>query len=127
MKRLFAIFFLTSTHILVFILIGNSGLAFPNDLLEAGLDANNFGTVGCGFILFPGVFIALVHRFENSLKRGTNRYFYLTIAAYVFGAVTSILLNVLHGQFFASLPYLTCLGTPFFLALLNGDLKTMFK
>ena len=118
---------MTSPHFLVFILNGYSGLAFPNDLLEAGLNANNFGTVGCGFVLFPGVFIALVHRFENSLKRGTNWYFYVTIAAYVSGYVTSIVMKVLYGQSFQTLPYLACLGTPFFLALLNGDLKTMFK
>jgi len=78
----------------VFVLNAYSGLAFPSDLLENG---NNFATVGCGFILFPGVFIALLHRFENSLKRGTNWYFYLTIAAYVSGYVTSIVMKVLYG------------------------------
>ena len=45
-------------------------MVFPQDLLEKGLDANNFAMLGLGDIVIPGIFIALLLRFDN-------RYSYL--------------------------------------------------
>jgi len=39
-------------------------VVFPQDLLEKGLDANNFAMLGLGDIVIPGIFIALLLRFD---------------------------------------------------------------
>ena len=48
------------------------------DLLENGLNATNFAMLGLGDIVIPGIFIALLLRYDNSLKRNSNFYFYAT-------------------------------------------------
>lgn len=40
-------------------------MVFPQDLLEQGLSANNFAMLGLGDIVIPGIFIALLLRFDN--------------------------------------------------------------
>jgi minor histocompatibility antigen H13 len=40
-------------------------VVFPQDLLEQGLSANNFAMLGLGDIVIPGIFIALLLRFDN--------------------------------------------------------------
>lgn len=42
-------------------------VVFPQDLLEKGLDANNFAMLGLGDIVIPGIFIALLLRFDVRL------------------------------------------------------------
>lgn len=39
-------------------------MVFPQDLLERGLDASNFAMLGLGDIVIPGIFIALLLRFD---------------------------------------------------------------
>ena len=39
-------------------------MVFPQDLLEKGLEANNFAMLGLGDIVIPGIFIALLLRFD---------------------------------------------------------------
>ena len=39
-------------------------MVFPQDLLEKGLSANNFAMLGLGDIVIPGIFIALLLRFD---------------------------------------------------------------
>ena len=39
-------------------------VVFPQDLLEKGLAANNFAMLGLGDIVIPGIFIALLLRFD---------------------------------------------------------------
>ena len=41
-----------------------SPVVFPQDLLEKGLSANNFAMLGLGDIVIPGIFIALLLRFD---------------------------------------------------------------
>ena len=49
------------------------------DLLENGpMAASNFAMLGLGDIVIPGIFIALLLRYDNSLKRGSNVYFTAT-------------------------------------------------
>lgn len=64
-----------------------------------------------------------------SLKRRSNFYFNATFAAYFFGLVATILVMHLYRHAQPALLYLVpaCLGTPLFLALVRGDIKTMFK
>jgi len=104
-------------------------LVFPQDLLEKGLDASNFAMLGLGDIVIPGIFIALLLRFDNSLKRKSNFYFNATFAAYFLGLLATILVMHLYRHAQPALLYLVpaCLGTPLLLALVRGDIKAMFK
>lgn len=40
-------------------------VVFPQDLLEKGLEADNFAMLGLGDIVIPGIFIALLLRFDH--------------------------------------------------------------
>lgn len=42
-------------------------VVFPQDLLEKGLEADNFAMLGLGDIVIPGIFIALLLRFDHRL------------------------------------------------------------
>jgi len=42
----------------------NAAVVFPQDLLEKGLAANNMAMLGLGDIVIPGIFIALLLRFD---------------------------------------------------------------
>merc|ERR1719186_916305 len=65
-------------------------LVFPQDLLENGLAAQNFAMLGLGDIVIPGIFIALLLRYDVSLKRGSHFYFYATFVAYLGGLLLTI-------------------------------------
>lgn len=104
-------------------------MVFPQDLLTNGLSATNFAMLGLGDIVVPGIFIALLLRFDNSLKRGTNTYFYATLGAYFLGLLATICVmhTFRHAQ--PALLYLVpaCIITPLLLALLKGDINALFK
>ncbi|XP_017877580.1 minor histocompatibility antigen H13 [Ceratina calcarata] len=104
-------------------------LVFPQDILEKGLTASNFAMLGLGDIVLPGIFIALLLRFDNSLSRKTNVYFYSTFFAYFMGLLATILIMHLFNHAQPALLYLVpaCLGTPLLLALAKGDLKALFS
>lgn len=104
-------------------------MVFPQDLLTHGFSANNFAMLGLGDIVVPGIFIALLLRFDNSLKRNTNTYFYATFAAYFLGLMATIFVMHIFKHAQPALLYLVpaCLGTPLLLALIKGDIKTLFK
>merc|ERR1712203_409195 len=104
-------------------------LVFPQDLVEQGFGATNMAMLGLGDIVIPGIFIALLLRYDQSLKRNSNFYFYVTFIAYFLGLLTTI--GVMHFYKHAqpALLYLVpaCLGTPLFFALVRGDIKSMFQ
>ncbi|CAK9815251.1 Minor histocompatibility antigen H13 [Anthophora plagiata] len=104
-------------------------LVFPQDILEKGLTASNFAMLGLGDIVLPGIFIALLLRFDNSLSRKTNVYFYSTFFAYFMGLLTTIFIMHLFNHAQPALLYLVpaCLGTPLLLALAKGDWKALFS
>ncbi|XP_050469721.1 minor histocompatibility antigen H13 isoform X1 [Bombus huntii] len=104
-------------------------LVFPQDILEKGLTASNFAMLGLGDIVLPGIFIALLLRFDNSLSRKTNVYFYSTFFAYFMGLLVTMLIMHLFNHAQPALLYLVpaCLGTPVLLALAKGDLKALFS
>ncbi|XP_041112614.1 minor histocompatibility antigen H13-like isoform X1 [Polyodon spathula] len=104
-------------------------LVFPQDILEKGLAANNFAMLGLGDIVIPGIFIALLLRFDVSLNKNSRTYFYTGFLAYVFGLGLTIF--VLH-TFKTAQPALlylvpACTGLPFFVALVKGELTEMFS
>ncbi|EDO47550.1 predicted protein [Nematostella vectensis] len=105
-------------------------LVFPMDILEKGFAANNFAMLGLGDIVIPGIFIALLLRYDVS-KHGSKStvYFYATFMAYLVGLITTVL--VMH-KFKAAQPALlylvpACVGTPLTLALLRGEIKEILK
>merc|ERR1712106_155728 len=104
-------------------------LVFPQDLLENGLNAQNFAMLGLGDIVIPGIFIALLLRYDISLKRNSNFYFYATFMAYLAGLLLTIFIMHVYKHAQPALLYLVpaCLGVPLFLALVRGDIKTMFQ
>ena len=54
-------------------------MVFPQDLLEKGMDASNFAMLGLGDIVIPGIFIALLLRFDiRSLSLSLSRSLSLT-------------------------------------------------
>lgn len=104
-------------------------LVFPQDLLEKGLDARNFAMLGLGDIVIPGIFIALLLRFDVSLKKNSRTYFYSSFLAYIFGLGLTIFVmhTFKHAQ--PALLYLVpaCVGFPVIVALLKGELTEMFR
>uniref|UniRef100_A0A8C5Q6Q2 Histocompatibility minor 13 n=1 Tax=Leptobrachium leishanense TaxID=445787 RepID=A0A8C5Q6Q2_9ANUR len=75
------------------------------------------------------IFIALLLRFDISLKKNSHTYFYTSFVAYVFGlALTIFVMHTFkHAQ--PALLYLVpvCIGFPMFVALLKGELTEMFS
>ena len=69
-------------------------LVFPQDLIERGFFAENMAMLGLGDIVIPGIFIALLLRYDKSLKRNSNFYFNVTFIAYILGLLTTI--GVMH-------------------------------
>ncbi|XP_068588254.1 minor histocompatibility antigen H13 isoform X4 [Cebidichthys violaceus] len=104
-------------------------LVFPQDLLERGLDASNFAMLGLGDIVIPGIFIALLLRFDVSLKKNSRTYFYSSFLAYIFGLGLTIFVmhTFKHAQ--PALLYLVpaCVGFPVVVALVKGELTEMFR
>ncbi|KAL4655297.1 minor histocompatibility antigen H13-like isoform X1 [Arapaima gigas] len=104
-------------------------LVFPRDLLERGLEASNFAMLGLGDIVIPGIFIALLLRFDVSLKKNTQTYFYTSFLAYIFGlGLTMFIMHTFkHAQ--PALLYLVpaCIGFPVTMALVKGELTEMFS
>ncbi|CAB3987405.1 Minor histocompatibility antigen H13 [Paramuricea clavata] len=106
-------------------------LIFPMDILERGLAAKNFAMLGLGDIVIPGIFIALLLRFDrrhvgNDSKRPI--YFYLTMVAYFLGLVLTVLVMHVFKAAQPALLYLVpaCLGAPVLLALVKGEIKNLF-
>lgn len=103
-------------------------LVFPRDLMVQGWNAKNFAMLGLGDIVIPGIFIALLLRYDYSLKRKNSVYFYSTFIAYFLGLVGTIFVmhTFKHAQ--PALLYLVpaCMGTPVLVALIKGDLKSLF-
>ncbi|KAJ8016550.1 hypothetical protein DPEC_G00008410 [Dallia pectoralis] len=104
-------------------------LVFPQDLLEQGFGASQFAMLGLGDIVIPGIFIALLLRFDVSLKKDTRTYFYTSFVAYIFGLGMTIWVmhTFKHAQ--PALLYLVpaCIGFPVVVALLKGELTEMFR
>merc|ERR1739844_433160 len=85
--------------------------------------------LGLGDIVIPGIFVALLLRYDQSLKRNSNFYFYVTFIAYILGLLTTIGVMHVYKHAQPALLYLVpaCLGTPLFFALVRGDIKSMFQ
>jgi len=104
-------------------------LVFPQDLLVNGLAADNFAMLGLGDIVIPGIFIALLLRFDVSLNVNRRVYFYSGFGAYVAGLLTTIVVMHCFKHAQPALLYLVpaCIGIPLLVACIKGELSLMFK
>ncbi|GAB1598495.1 minor histocompatibility antigen H13-like isoform X1 [Argonauta hians] len=104
-------------------------LVFPQDFLEKGLAADNFAMLGLGDIVIPGIFIALLLRFDVSMKKGSRTYFYSSFLAYFLGLVATIFVMHVFKHAQPALLYLVpaCIGVPVSVALLRGEVKDLFS
>ena len=102
---------------------------FPQDLLVRGIFAKNFSMLGLGDIVIPGIFIALLLRFDLSLKRNSKTYFYSSFLAYFLGLVATIVVMVVFQHPQPALLYLVpaCISVPVSVAFFKGDLEKMFS
>jgi len=98
-------------------------LVFPQDLLVNGLYASKFAMLGLGDIVIPGIYIALLLRFDNSLNRNTRTYFHTGFVAYILGLFTTIFILHFFKAAQPALLYLVpaCVGLPALVALINGE------
>jgi len=104
-------------------------LVFPQDILENGLMGTNFAMLGLGDIVIPGIFIALLLRFDNSLKRNSRLYFYSTFFAYFLGLVATICVMHVFKHAQPALLYLVpaCIITPLIVAGVKREMPLLMK
>ncbi|CAG2114993.1 unnamed protein product [Medioppia subpectinata] len=104
-------------------------LVFPQDFLESGVNGTHFAMLGLGDIVIPGIFIALLLRFDVSLKRKGNVYFYTSFVAYILGLVLTIVVMAYFKHAQPALLYLVpfCISFPVSVALIRGDIKALFR
>jgi len=105
-------------------------LLFPKSLFATELQ---FSMLGLGDIVIPGIFIALLLRFDakhskKAKKAFKKTYFSTTFIAYVLGLVTTI--GIMH-TFQAAQPALLylvpfCVGASLVTALVNSQLSVLF-
>lgn len=102
-------------------------LLFPKDLFAAELQ---FSMLGLGDIVIPGIFLALLLRFDvkrNGSKNGNNVYFWVTFLGYIVGLVATVV--VMH-TFQAAQPALlylvpACIGFSFVTAVYRGETESL--
>lgn len=104
-------------------------LIFPQDLIEHGIYADKYALLGLGDIVIPGIFIALLLRFDMSLNRNSKIYFYSSFVAYVLALFCTIFVMHVFKHAQPALLYIVplCVLIPLMVALIKGDLKKMFK
>lgn len=109
-------------------------LLFPRNILvpEWWNLSKDFTMLGLGDIVIPGVMVALCLRFDEHVakdkKKFVKPYFYACLIAYLAGLLTTI--TVMH-VFKAAQPALlylspACISAPFLVALVRGELKSLF-
>jgi len=103
-------------------------LIFPQDLIEHGLNAEKYALLGLGDIVIPGIFIALLLRYDMSLNRNRKTYFYSCFIAYILALFCTIFVMHVFKHAQPALLYIVplCLVVPLTVALIQGDLKSMF-
>ncbi|RNA29096.1 minor histocompatibility antigen H13 [Brachionus plicatilis] len=103
-------------------------LIFPQDLIERGFSAEKYALLGLGDIVIPGIFIALLLRYDMSLNRKRRTYFYSSFIAYILALFCTIFVMHVFKHAQPALLYIVplCLITPLTVALIQGDLKSMF-
>jgi len=103
-------------------------LLFPKHLFAEQLQ---FSMLGLGDIVIPGVFIALLLRFDTKRSEGrkpSKLYFHVCYISYILGLVTTVAVMHIFQHAQPALLYLVpaCLSSSFLLAAVRGELKELF-
>jgi len=105
-------------------------LLFPMDFMEKGLFGKNFAMLGLGDIVIPGIFIALLLRFDYSRGTTCSRvYFYMNYMAYLGGLITTVVILHVFNSAQPALLYLVpaCIGSALITSLVRGELMLLLK
>jgi len=104
-------------------------LLFPKDIFQAEWE---FSMLGLGDIVIPGIFIALLLRFDYHLtgEQGLRpRFFNCTMVSYFLGLATTIFImhtfNAAQPALLYLVPY--CVGASAIVAICTGNLQTMLN
>jgi len=101
-------------------------LVFPKNLFAETLQ---FSMLGLGDIVIPGVFVALLLRYDIKMNHQNKIYFIVTYISYFFGLTFTIFIMHTFRAAQPALLYLVpaCLGSSFLLALLRGDVSSLLS
>ena len=104
-------------------------LIFPQDVFKNWRTGTEFTMLGLGDVIIPGIFIALLLRFDENLKRGQKLYFYSSLIAYILGLVVTIVICSVFKRGQPAMLYLVpaCIGIPGAIAFLKGDLNALLQ
>lgn len=102
-------------------------LLFPQDFLIRGFWGKHYAMLGLGDIVIPGIFIAFLLRFDHSLKRDRNIYFWSCFLAYITGLGFTVFVMKYFDHAQPALLYLVpaCTLIPLVTALIKGDFKAL--
>lgn len=103
-------------------------IVFPRDIITRGIWASDFAMLGLGDIVVPGVFIALLLRYDKSRGQDRSPYFWVCFVAYIAGLVLTIIVMHIFKAAQPALLYLVpaCVGSPLLVACFKSDLKSLF-
>uniref|UniRef100_A0A7E4W4S4 Minor histocompatibility antigen H13 n=1 Tax=Panagrellus redivivus TaxID=6233 RepID=A0A7E4W4S4_PANRE len=109
-------------------------LMFPQDLIAHGWrEASKHGMLGLGDIVIPGIFIALLRRFDAQVFEKTptkSRYYFIaTMTAYVLGLFATIAVMHVFKAAQPALLYLVpaCISVPVLLSLIRGEFTELWN
>ncbi|VDM18372.1 unnamed protein product [Hydatigera taeniaeformis] len=125
------VFWVFGTGVMVFVATNFDvpvKVVFPRDFLTNGFFSKDVGMLGLGDIVVPGIFLALLLRFDNKMDRnGARLYFWTGYFAYIIGLLTTFTVLYIFRHAQPALLYLvpTCLGFPLTLALIKGDFNEL--
>jgi len=110
-------------------------LQFPQDILRNGLLSNKHAMIGLGDIVIPGIFIALIYRFDNRNfllgKVEARKYFYFATSIVAYAIGLCITMGIMH-FFKAAQPALLylvpcCILIPLGVAKLFGEADVLWN
>lgn len=108
-------------------------VVFPKDALLNGWSSSQFTMLGLGDIVIPGIFIALMLRFDRSRSKDSatfdKTYFQAVFVAYIGGLVTTVLVMHVFKAAQPALLYLVpaCLGSTALTALVRGEFALLLS
>ncbi|XP_065062006.1 minor histocompatibility antigen H13-like isoform X2 [Rhopilema esculentum] len=127
------IFWVFGTDVMVTVAKSFDGpikLVFPMDFLEHGIYGKNFAMLGLGDIVIPGIFIALLLRYDCSKQDGNRKpFFFTSFLAYFLGLVMTVVVMHFFKAAQPALLYLVpaCIGSAIIVAIFKGEVSDLFK
>jgi minor histocompatibility antigen H13 len=107
-------------------------LLFPKNLITG--DASQYSMLGLGDIVIPGIFIALLLRFDSKKGKSQGKsfskvYFFATFIGYIVGLATTMAVMHIFEHAQPALLYLVpaCMGFSFFTAVARGEVNALLS